>query len=493
MKKLFFIMLLSCVSAAIFAGGLVTNTNQSAMFTRFQCRDATIDIDAAFYNPAGLVHMSSGFYLSVNNQTIGQLMLVTNDYQNFGDKPKEYRGKVLAPLFPSLFAIYRTGKFAFSAALTPVGGDGRTNFEEGLPSYEREIADAIPSMKTNLNEIDQSLTAVTSDPLYRNITGYTFDMEMNTHSMSLGYQLNASYFINKYLSVAAGVRLVDTRRSISGGISNVRVQVSTSTTNYSLRPSDYLRLVATNATDMVDTLNMEKILDEADLMDAREAMEVDIERRGIGFTPVLSINYSRSLRTNWSLKYEFKTRMDLSTKIIGGKDGNGRYIDGSIYSADIPAMLSVGVTRRPYNKFMYYSGIHYYFDKALDIKDITGLSIDAIDNNSYEFAIGGEYKLNDEIRVSAGWLITRPGVNSNYQSESRFSLASNTFGTGLGLRISNLIDFNIGASYTLYKKDSKDLTYTPEGADNSVTVNEYYDTRKWIFSAGIDFLFGENH
>ena len=41
----------------VFAGGLVTNANQSAMFTRFQCRDASLDIDAAYYNPAGLVHL----------------------------------------------------------------------------------------------------------------------------------------------------------------------------------------------------------------------------------------------------------------------------------------------------------------------------------------------------------------------------------------------------------------------------------------------------
>jgi long-chain fatty acid transport protein len=259
-----------------------------------------------------------------------------------------------------------------------------------------------------------------------------------------------------------------------------------------MSPSDYLRTITTDA-DTISAINTAILNAKADAMEAMETMEAEITQSGYGFTPIINFNYSRSLNTNWSFKYEFRTNIDLETTVVNGKDANNRFIDRSIVSADLPAMLSIGVTRRPYNKLLIYSGIHYYFDKPILKNGESRITLDLIDNNTYEFAVGAEYKLNDEIRASAGWLISRPGVNSEFQSEKRFVLPSNTLGAGLGIRISRLIDLNLGGSYTLYKKDSKDITYTPEDSVTEVSVTEYYDIRKWVFSVGVDFLFGENN
>jgi len=62
----------------------------------------------------------------------------------------------------------------------------------------------------------------------------------------------------------------------------------------------------------------------------------------------------------------------------------------------------------------------------------------------------------------------------------------------VGIRLSELIDLNLGVSYTLYKKDGKEYTYTPELTSVSADVSEYYDIRTFVFAAGIEFLFGEN-
>ena len=78
------------------------------------------------------------------------------------------------------------------------------------------------------------------------------------------------------------------------------------------------------------------------------------------------------------------------------------------------------------------------------------------------------------------------------RNETRFALTSHTIGAGLGLRLTPLIDLNIGGSYTMYKKDEKNYNYDPEdGINEAVSVSEYYDTRKWVLSVGVDFLFGE--
>ena len=104
-RKISAILLAICLPGALLAGGIVTNTNQSASFIRMPVMDATLSIDGAYYNPAGLVHLQNGFHLSLNNQYVSQTRTITSDYALL--KNKEYKGDVLAPLFPTLYAVYK--------------------------------------------------------------------------------------------------------------------------------------------------------------------------------------------------------------------------------------------------------------------------------------------------------------------------------------------------------------------------------------------------
>ena len=62
MKKLLLCCVVLAASfSAVLAGGLVTNTNQSAAFLRNPARDATIELDAVYYNPAGVAFLKKGF------------------------------------------------------------------------------------------------------------------------------------------------------------------------------------------------------------------------------------------------------------------------------------------------------------------------------------------------------------------------------------------------------------------------------------------------
>jgi len=487
-KKFIFILIFVCLNGAILAGGLVTNTNQSAMFTRFQCRDATIDVDAAYYNPAGLVHFSDGFFFSVNNMSIGEVDLIRSDYDNF-DEAQEYKGRVITPIFPAVYAVYKTGRFAFSGGINLIGGRGSAKYESGLPSFERKIADLIPYIKTNLEAVDQAVTDVSgSDPLYSNITDYDLNAEYSVKSFHPGFQVNAAYMISDYFSVATGLRMVRAKNTFQGSLTGTNISGTNAEGDFNMEPADYLREIANTVGDtLVPSLG-----NAADLVELISTLNLDVVQIGYGFTPVISIDYAPSLYTNWALKYEFKTRLRLETKVNRLRDGGGMFEEGEEVIADIPAMLSFGLTRRPSNKFMYYAGVHYYFDKPIDFDGSKDEIIEMIDKNSYELAFGAEYRLGNAIRISAGWLMVRPGVHKEYQSERRYSLPSNTLGGGVGLRLSELIDLNLGISYTIYKKGEKEYTYTPETTTTSVDVTEYYDTRTFVFAVGLDFLFGEN-
>ena len=80
MRKLLTFFVAVLISGSLLAGGLVTNNNQSAMFTRLQNRNASTDIDAVYFNPAGLTKLGDGFSFSLNNQSIFQTKTITNNY-----------------------------------------------------------------------------------------------------------------------------------------------------------------------------------------------------------------------------------------------------------------------------------------------------------------------------------------------------------------------------------------------------------------------------
>ncbi|HPR49584.1 MAG TPA: hypothetical protein PK341_16500, partial [Spirochaetota bacterium] len=76
MKRLYFLavalLLVSTAAVHVFAGGVEENTNQSAEWVKSLNRNASLDADAAYFNPAGTAMMEKGLYLYVSYQCILQ-------------------------------------------------------------------------------------------------------------------------------------------------------------------------------------------------------------------------------------------------------------------------------------------------------------------------------------------------------------------------------------------------------------------------------------
>src|SRR5450830_206407 len=103
MKKLIVTAGLLMCFGAVFAGGLLTNTNQSAQFIRMLSRNASTSTDAVYFNPAGLMQMDNGFYISVQSQTLFQTKTIVSAYPLLN--ASTYEGKITVPVFPTAFAI----------------------------------------------------------------------------------------------------------------------------------------------------------------------------------------------------------------------------------------------------------------------------------------------------------------------------------------------------------------------------------------------------
>jgi len=533
MRKLLTFVAATFITGSLLAGGLVTNTNQSAMYTRLQNRNASTGIDAVYFNPAGLTKLGNGFFASVNNQTISQTKTIVNNYSFLSGTPKEYIGNVSAPIYPGVYVVYNTGKLSFSAGFNPIGGGGGATYDNGLPSFETNVSNLVP------------LLASQSIPT----TAYTADIFFEGSSVYFGYQANVGYKINEKLSVAAGVRIVNAANTYKGFLKNISINpnypafgaayngssvlaatffnsgaatlntlaasatalatglapvpAATPLTSLSeptrTQVLTVLGAAGVNTTGMtvgvaIPTLNAAspQFAAKAATMTANAAatsdIEVDAEESGMGYTPILSANYSPTEKLNIAIRYEFQTKLELTQKVAANK-GGGIFIDGKKVIADMPASLSVGAEFRPMSKLMLTASMNMYFDQNNDYDGSETLEIDMIDNNFFEYGLGVEYGVSEKLRASLGWVATSTGVNAAYQNDQRYSTNTNTLGAGIGYRVSPKIDINLGGQYTFYAEGSKD--YAAVAGTYLAPFTETYNKKTWLIGIGADFYFGK--
>lgn len=488
MKKILFTIAAAAIAGSVMAGGLVTNTNQSAYYTRFIALQATTGVDAVYYNPAGLTKLSDGFHFSINNQVINQTKTITNDFVLLTDKPSTYEGIVKAPIFPGVYAVYKMGNLAFSAGFNPIGGGGGAEYATGLPSFEMQIAGLVPVLQQQLAPLDAGVVgAGFPDPTFRNVTGYSGDIFFEGSSIYFGYQANISYAINEMISVAAGARFVSAKNTYQGYISGVEITAVpaayTGISPFAGSPGDYLRAIAGTpvGASQAATLNA-----TAAGLDELTNIEADVIEEGSGFTPVLSLNVTPVEMLNVAIKYEFATKLHLKTTVIDGNDAGGMFVDGDTKVADMPAQLSVGASLTPIDKLTVAAGVNYFFDKNNDYDGIldTDNEIEMIDKNFIEYSFGVEYALNSMFRISAGYNGTRTGVNDLYMSDMRYSLNTTSFAGGIGVSVTPMVDINVGAMITSYEDGGRSFP-----ANIFPSYNETYDTTTWLIGAGVNFHF----
>ncbi len=480
MRKLSFIIIAVLATNTAMAGGIITNTNHSAMFTRMQARDATLDIDATYYNPAGLTLLpNDGFYFSLNNQTLGQTRTITSDYNALNHS--EFEGKISAPFFPGIYAVYKIGNLAISAGFNPIGGGGGGTYDKGLPSFEYQIADLVPALQSSLTPIDEAFTGLGApDPDFNGISDYRTDISFEGTSIIFGYQLNLSYKINDVFSAAIGGRYVTGKDTYKGSLANIEIQAPEVYGGWQTA-GHYLRTVA--ETPGLDGPTVAELERTAAYMDAATAdQEVDVELTAKGFTPIIGLNIKPSDQFNIALKYEFNTKLEYSTKIIDGKDGGGMYSDTTKSHLDIPAQLVLGASYRPVEPLLISTGFHYYFDEQADWDGRE----DLLDGNMIEWALGLEYALSEKFAVSAGYLLTKSGATGDYQTDLSYSLPSNSIGGGFKYQLNPMIDINLAGSYTMYKEGSAEKNHDFAGSGYLVSINETYDKNVWIVAIGIN-------
>jgi long-subunit fatty acid transport protein len=540
MKKLVLVCIaLASFSTYVIAGGIVTNTNQSAAYARLLNRNACLGLDAVYFNPAGLTKLNKGFFFSLNNQTIFQTNTITSSYPYLHGAPSaEYEGQISAPLFPGIYVGYRFGKFAVSAGFNPIGGGGGATYDKGLPSFEIPIANLVPSLAQY------------------GVTDYQADISFEGTSVYFGYQAGLSYEIIPEVSVYAGARYVTVKNTYKGHIHDIMVNpqmaqgafmradaFGTEMATYYTGVAASYNNAATGAGQLADAGLAEvtfaqaqaggyiTVEQQAQFEGALQAVgqpvdtpigvaeqvyiatattatggaaqmtglaqqtgdkEVDCEQTGTGWTPILGANLTLFEDLTVSLRYEFFTPITITNETA--VDDTGEFPDGEESGSDMPAMLAVGLSYPVAEKLRLYSDFNYYWDNKADYgkQDAEGNYIDnstLVDNNMWEIGAGLEYNITEKILVSAGYLYSKSGTNDDYQSDLSYSLSSNAVGFGGGWQITEKFGLNIGVMLAMYEDDAVDSMY-PLG-DLMVPYTTTYGKFTQAYAIGFDFNFGK--
>lgn len=531
------LLTLLIASTFVYAGGLVTNTNQSTAWTRMLVRDASIDIDAVFFNPAGLTKLKDGFHISISNQSLFQKQTITSGYPYLNDP--EYIGNISAPLFPSVYLAYKTGRWAFSLGFNPYGGGGGASFDRGLPMIEIPIAGAAHGFAPY------------------GVTGYSADIAFEGSSVYWGLQGGVSFAINKNISLFAGARYVMATNTYTGSIKNASFNTAEGTVRadaFMLGLADQAQAGAAQATyvgtemdplvEFAGDYTIDQVVQaglvtpaQAALMvgglvqlgyppDAVSAMsmtemqatyygaavgleqqaaeltvgaalmgdqEADVTQTGSAITPIIGLNLA-FLDDDLiiSAKYEFFTKMDLTNETASGKgfvigfdpetgEPIEMFPDGGITNADIPAFLSVGIRYQISDKVNIQGGYHTYFDSQAGWATLED-GTEVIDRNFQEYGLGVEWNVTKKFLLSAGYLAAITGVNEYYQSDLNYSLSTTTYGLGGAYAFNDTFKLQFGGFYTMYNSQTIGI---PVGAEVP-SYGDTYDKSTWAFSLGLD-------
>ena len=197
-----------------FAGGIVTNTNQSADFIRLMNRNASTDVDAVYFNPAALTQLNCGLSFYLSSQTIFQDRTITSNVPMLNNDT--FEGTTFAPVFPNFYVAYKKGNLAIGAGLIPIGGGGSAVFDDGLPSFEVP-ASLIPAGLT--------ASGIPTDK-------YSVDVAFDGSSLYIGGQAVVSYKINDMISVAGGARYFTAKNTYKGHLSDIMINPTVPTVGY---------------------------------------------------------------------------------------------------------------------------------------------------------------------------------------------------------------------------------------------------------------------
>ena len=442
------VFMMTTVSA--WAGGILTNTNQSVDFLRNPARDAAIGLDGVYSNPAGVVFMPEGFHLGINWQYAHQTRTITSTNpvfqmgrkNNANSPTKIFEGVADAPIIPSIQVAYNMENWSLQANLSVPGGGGACEFDDGLGSFESVVGN-IAAMLAPMGA-----------------QGYDMDGYMKGRQYYYGIQIGAACKVTPNLSLYGGLRMLYGDATYKAKISNIQVK----TANGYIDFGSYLQAV-TAAGYGEQVAPLQKYGDGVNLL---------CNQTGVGFAPILGVDYKIG-KFNFAAKYEFRTQIRMKNESTVNEasalDAVNKYRDGEKVNEDMPALLTIGVQYSPIDIVRISAGWHHYFDKDASWYN---QSQDLLKHNTNEFLLGAEWDTTENLTFSAGGQITRYGNTDEYINDMSFVVNSYSIGFGFSYKLSKKVAVKAAYFQTYYGDYDRTNADNPQVKDSFTRTNRVF-------------------
>ena len=467
------------ITTTVFAGGPMTNSNQSASFLRSIARGTSLDPDAVYNNPAGVVFMDNGFHIGINDQMAKQTRTVTSTYAPFamsnGNATKEYVGEVFSPAIPSVHFAWKHNRWAVMVGMGVNGGGGSLEFADGLASFERQFSvlpGAISQLGQQLGQMNPAM-AVSANR-------YSMDMYLKGNSMTLAFNAGVAFRITDWLSVAAQLRYSTTSNGYEGYMKNIQINPTMAAMGLQ---GDMMSAAQffTAAGAALGQLNP-ALAQQAAVYAAQTADHIlDVKQKGTSISPVLALAFHKG-KWDASVKYEFKmaTELEIESEPISANDPviNGIFPNGAKVKSETPALLAVALSRH-FGSVKVTAEWHNYFDK-----DAQNSFSPCITGNTNEYLLGAEWSISDKWLVSAGVQRTALNMDINKYSDMNFVTSSTSVAAGVKYNFSEKVGLNLGIMPTFYDKE------TAVGQASGINFTDVYHRTSLAWGIGLDLKFG---
>ena len=466
-KSIISLVVFMMTTGEAFAGGILTNTNQSVLFLKNPARDAAIGLDGVYNNPAGVAFMPEGFHIALNWQYAHQTRTVTSvsplyvlGRKNNNNERKIFEGVADAPFIPSLQGAWNKGNWSLQFNLSVPGGGGSCEFADGLGSFERVVG-SIANMLEPLGA-----------------QGYDMDGYMKGRQYFYGVQLGAAYKIHPNLSVYGGLRLLYGDATYKAKISNIQVKTENGYVDF----ADFMTnstATVNNALDLVNAgiaqyeaagipVPAELLAQQAQLESTKanltqlqkyaQGVNLLCNQDGLGIAPIIGIDWKYK-NFNFAAKYEFKTQIRMKNESTVNEaseiDAVNKFKDGEKVNEDAPALLTIGAQWKPLDVVSLNIGWHHYFDKNVSWYNNAQ---DLLKHDTNEFLAGVEWDITDKLNVSCGGQITRYGLSDDYMNDISFVVNSYSIGLGCSYKVKDNITLTAAYFQTNYSDYDKTVT-----------------------------------
>lgn len=457
-KNLLFSVLLALAVLGVRAGGIMTNTNYHIAFDRMFARGATFDIDAVFSNPAGLAWGYEGWQMSLNFQKPWQNRDIESTFPllqpMYGSQTYKFEGKASAPIVPALFASYKKDRWAVSTMIGIVGSGGFVKYDEGVPMFNVMVGSMLNQMNIAPDQ-------------------YQLSSQMKGKQYIYGGQVNFTYRLTDFLSAAVGVRA-----------------------NYY---DGYYR--------------GHVVADQHPLLGDLVSLQLDVDQRAWGFTPLVSIDYHQGPLTV-AARYEWRTKINttnttnmleanmgqaLQQAIIASDPVAGPatlqaigqalgaktapYVDGAETRYDMPSLLTFAVGYEFTPRLRGALEYHFYDDKHAQMANNRQ---EQLEHGTHEFLAGLEYDINDKFTISCGGQRTDYGLFDDFQTNTSFACDSYSLGLGGAVNLTDKLRLNVSYFCSLYSDYSVESSnYLGTG----VAGKDVYSRTNHVIGVGIDYKF----